>query len=112
MNYLLFLFSYFLLIFGQILWFVWLNPNNPEPLIPITISLLFIAAPLLIPLRGLLHGRLNTYKAVTLFICLYFIYGVWNSVSVTQWPLGVFQIICSLGVYLFAILYIREQKAS
>ena len=112
MNYSFSLACYLVLIISQTLWVVWLNPNNPTPLIPITISLLFIVAPLLIPLRGLLRGRLNTHKAVTLFIWLYFIYGVWNSVSETQWPLGALQIIFSLGVYLFAILYIREQKAS
>ena len=103
---------YILLLIGQSLWFVWLNPNNPEPLIPVTLSLLFIVTPLLIPLQGLLHGRLKTYKSSSLFIWLYFIYGVWNVVSETQWPLGVLQIICSLCIYLFAILYIRRHKSS
>ena len=104
--------TYLILLFGQALWLVWLNPNNPEPIIPITLSLLFIVAPLLIPLRGLLHGRLKTFKSITLFIWLYFVYGVWNIVSETQWPLGVLQIVCSLAIYLFAILYIREHKTS
>ena len=110
MHYYFTLASYFILLLGQTLWIIWLNPNNPEPLIPITLSLLFIVAPLLIPLRGLLHGRLKTYTFVTLFIWLYFIYGAWNAVSETQWPLSVLQILCSLAIYLFAILYIREHK--
>ena len=109
MYYTLSLISYFSLLLGQILWIVWLNPLNPDPIIPNTVSLLFLVAPLLLPLRGLLHGKLKTYKWVTLFIWLYFVYGVWNSVSETQWPLGALQIICSLSLYLFVILYVREK---
>lgn len=106
MYYTLSIISYFALMLGQILWIIWLNPN---PIAPISISILFIVAPLLFALRGLLHDRLNTFKWVTLFVWLYFIYGIWNIVSETQFPLGVIQIICSLSLFVSAVMHVRSQ---
>ena len=68
--------------------------------------------PLLIPLRGLLHGRMHTYKWVTMFIWLYFCFGVWNAVNATQWPLGILQIASSLGIFIFAVLFVRSQAVT
>lgn len=93
--------------FGQILWLLWFNPN---PLVPTSISILFLVAPLLFALRGLLNDRLHTFKWVTLFIWLYFIYGVWNVVSDSQLPLGVLQIITSLSLFLSAVMHVRSQR--
>lgn len=106
MYYKLSLLSYFGLMLGQVLWIAWLNPN---PIIPTSLAILFIVAPLLFALRGLLHDRLNTFKWVTLFVWLYFIYGIWNIVSDTQFPLGVIQIISSLSLFVFAVLHVRSQ---
>jgi len=106
MYYTLSIISYFALMLGQILWIIWLNPN---PIAPISISILFIVAPLLFALRGLLHDRLNTFKWVTLFVWLYFIYGIWNIVSETQFPLGVIQIICSLSLFISSVMHVRSQ---
>ena len=106
MYYTLSIISYFALMLGQILSIIWLNPN---PIAPISISILFIVAPLLFALRGLLHDRLNTFKWVTLFVWLYFIYGIWNIVSETQFPLGVIQIICSLSLFISAVMHVRSQ---
>ena len=107
MYYILTLISYFVLLFGQAIWIGWLNTNT---IIPKSFALLIIVAPLLLPMRGLLHGRLHTYKWVTLFIWLYFAFGIWNAVNATQWPLGALQIIASLGVFVFAVLFIRAQR--
>ena len=99
------LISYFILLFGQALWAGWLNP---APVAPKSVTILFIIAPLLLPLRGLLHARFNTFKWLTLFIWIYFTLGVWNCASNTQWLLGVLQVTCSLAIFLFAILYLRQ----
>jgi len=106
MYYSLSLVSYFALMLGQILWIIWLNPS---PIVPISVYILFIVAPLLFALRGLMHNRLTTFKWVTLFVWLYFIYGIWNIVSETQFPLGVIQIICSLSLFISAVLHVRSQ---
>ncbi len=108
MYYVLSLISYFSLMFGQVIWLVWLNPN---PVIPTSLSILFLVAPLLFALRGLLHDRLNTFKWVTLFVWLYFTYGIWNVVSDTQLPLGLLQIITSLSLFVCAVLHVRSQQA-
>ncbi len=99
------LISYFILLFGQVLWVGWLNP---APVVPKSVTILFTIAPLLLPLRGLLHARFKTFKWLTLFIWLYFTMGVWNCASSTQWPLGLLQVSMSLAIFTFAILYCRK----
>ena len=105
MFYTLTLISYFILLFGQALWAGWLNP---APVAPKSMTILFIIAPLLLPLRGLLHARFKTFKWLTLFIWIYFTLGVWNCASNTQWLLGVLQVTCSLAIFLFAVFYLRQ----
>ncbi len=105
MYYKLTLISYFILLAGQVLWIGWLNPS---PVVPKSVTLLFIVGPLLLPLRGLLHARFKTFKTLTLFMWLYFVIGVWNAASATQWPLGALQITMSLAIVLCAILYCRQ----
>lgn len=97
------------MLFGQVLWIGWLNNNT---IIPKSLALIFIVGPLLLPMRGLLHARFHTYKWVTLFIWLYFFFGVWNAANDTQWPLGVLQIVCSLGVFIFCVLFVRANRAA
>lgn len=108
MYYKLSLLSYFILLAGQTLWIVWLNPNT---LAPRSLVIFLIIVPLLLPLRGLLYGRIKTYKAMTLFIWLYFIYGVWNMAEATQRPLGALQITSSIIFFVFCVLYVRQQRA-
>ena len=105
MYYKLTLVSYFVLLFGQVVWIGWLNPVT---IIPKSVTLLFIVTPLLLPLRGLLHARFRTFKWVTLFIWLYFTIGIWNCASATQWPLGALQVAMSLLIFLGAVMYCRQ----
>ncbi|OUV62168.1 MAG: hypothetical protein CBC79_06330 [Gammaproteobacteria bacterium TMED119] len=107
MYYLFSLISYFSLMFGQIIWLVWLNPN---PVVPTSLAILFLVGPLLFALRGLLHNRLNTFKWVTLFVWLYFTYGIWNVVSDSQLPLGLLQIITSLSLFVGAVMHVRSHQ--
>lgn len=105
MYYILTLVCYFILLFGQVAWIGWFNP---APVVPKSITLIFIIVPLLLPLRGLLHARFKTFKWMTLFIWLYFIIGIWNSASSTQWPMGILQVTTSLAIFLLTILYCRQ----
>ena len=105
MYYKLTIISYFILLLGQVLWIGWLNPVT---IIPKSVTLVFIVAPLLLPLRGLLNKRFHTFKWVTLFIWVYFTIGVWNCASATQWPLGALQVVTSLVIFLSAVFYVRQ----
>ena len=104
MYYALTLTSYFILLFGQVLWIGWLNPVT---IIPKSITLLFIVAPLLLPLRGLLNAKFKTFKWVTLFIWVYFTIGIWNCASESQWPLGALQVAMSLLIFVGTVMYCR-----
>lgn len=104
MYYTLTLTGYFILLFGQVLWIGWLNPVT---IVPKSITLLFIVAPLLLPLRGLLNARFKTFKWVTLFIWVYFTIGVWNCASASQWPLGALQVAMSLLIFVGTVMYCR-----
>lgn len=64
-----------------IAWYGWLSP--PQRL-PVYIALLALGAPLLLPLRGLLHGRRYTY-AWSLFLALgYFAHALIEGYSTPQ----------------------------
>jgi uncharacterized membrane protein len=67
------LLSYFGLLIVLSLWFLWLAPS---PNIPKSIMLFFGVGPLLLPLRGLLHGKAYTFAWSSLLIMIYFIHGV------------------------------------
>lgn len=104
MYYKLTLAGYFILLLGQVAWIGWLNPVT---VIPKSITLLFIVAPLLLPLRGLLNTRFHTFKWVTLFVWMYFIIGIWNCANATQWPLGALQVVTSLMIFVGSVMYCR-----
>ena len=109
MHYTLTLIFYFILLFGQIAWITWLNPNS---LAPKSLVLLVVVAPMLFAIRGLLHKNLNTFKWVTLFVWLYFVFGIWNIVVPSQQPLAILQIACSILLFIFSVFYVREVKAN
>jgi uncharacterized membrane protein len=107
--YLLSVFSFSLLLIGQTLWIIALNPNT---VLPKSISLILFVGPLLLALRGLLAPKLHTYKWITLFVWMYFCCGIWNVVEESQMPLGILQIVCSLSLYASAVLFVRAQRTS
>jgi uncharacterized membrane protein len=65
--------AYIALIALLLAWIIWLAPAPTSLISPI---LLVIVAPLLIPLRGLLHRRRYTLAWSTLLILAYFIHGL------------------------------------
>ena len=87
-------------------WHAWLAP--PQRL-PVAMVLLIAGVPLLLPLRGLLHGRPRAH-GWSLFISLfYFTHGVleaWAGTGITR-DLGAAEIALALGWFAGSMFYIR-----
>lgn len=64
------------LIFLCLAWELWLAPLRPGGS-----ALVLKTLPLLAPLRGILHGRVYTYRWATLMIWLYFTEGVMRAMT-------------------------------
>ena len=109
MNYLLLarvltLFGYFALLSLLLLWFTWLAPSKTAP---VTMLLVFIVAPLLIPLRGLLHGKLYTHRWVTFLALFYFTLGVDVAyTNAAERLYGLLEIFFSLCLFFGAVFYV------
>lgn len=110
----LMVFSLVALISLLTLWTIWIAPPaNPGYVVPL---LILLVAPLLIPLRGILHGRRYTAAWTSLLAVFYFAHGVaaaWNT-GALRW-LGSVEIVLSLGLFAGCLLYvqmhIRAQRA-
>ena len=91
-------------------WHAWLAP--PERM-PVALVLLVFGIPLLLPLRGLLHGRVRTH-GWSLFISLfYFVHGVleaWAGTDVVR-ILGSAEIALALGWFAGSMFYIRTRAS-
>ena len=102
--YVLALAGYFGLFAWLMLWFAVLAPPARTP---VAIALLF-AGLLLLPLRGLLHGRAYTYAWTSLLTILYFIHGVvvaWSVEAERLW--ASIEIVLSLTLFSGSVLYAR-----
>ncbi len=95
-----------------ILWNAWLAPSEKYPTGLILIILLI---PLLIPLRGLLHGRPYTYAWVSMLSLLYFILGVSDAYSdpvdrIYGWLMIAFSLMLFCGAILFVYLNAKTRR--
>lgn len=101
-------------LFGLLLlWLGWLEPPRQ---LPVALALILLAGPLLLPLRGLLHGRPHTHAWSSFLALFYFVVGVFNVAGPMERPwLAWLEIGFSLLLFLGAILYVRaharEQRA-
>lgn len=107
------LLAYFALLSLMMLWQTVLAPSG---LVPISIALLIVVGPLLLPLRGLLHGRPYTHAWTSFLVLLYFIHGVVETWSNPPERLYasleiVFSVLLYLGVLLYARYRGRQLKA-
>jgi uncharacterized membrane protein len=88
-------------------WEIWLAPQRPGG------SWLAIKVlPLLIPLTGIVRGKLYTYRWITLLIIAYFVEGVvraWSDKGYSAQLAGV-EIALTLVIFTSAILYVRTKK--
>jgi uncharacterized membrane protein len=86
-------------------WTTWLSPS---PYFPVALTLIVLAFPLLLPLRGLLHGRARAHIWAAFLSLLYFIHGIGEAfVSPSTRSLGLAEVGLSLGLVLGASLYVR-----
>jgi len=97
--------AYLSLIPLLLLWLIWLAPLPAGATSP---ALLILLGPLLIPLRGILHGRRYTIAWTSMLILLYFLHGVAAAAGGGRaaW-LGGTEIVLALGYFGLAIRYVR-----
>jgi uncharacterized membrane protein len=95
------------LIFLCLLWEAWLAPLRPGGSF-----LMLKALPLLIPLFGILRGRLYTYQWTALLVLVYFTEGVvraWSERGLSQ-QLAVLEIVLALLLFASCVLYVRHAR--
>ena len=90
-------------------WELWLAPLRPGGS-----TLALKAAPLLLPLPGILLGRRYTYQWSSMFVLAYFAEGVvraWTEGGASQWLAGA-EIGISLAFFAAAVGYARLSRPS
>jgi len=95
------------LIFLCVAWELWLAPLRPGGS-----WLVLKVLPLLLPLFGILHGRVYTYRWSTLLIWLYFTEGVvraWSDGGLSA-RLGMLEVFLALVFFTAAALYTRNPE--
>ena len=101
------LFAYFALLVLLLNWYTWLAPPAR---VPIGIALLLTAAPLLLPLRGLLHGRVYTHAWTSFLALPYFALGVDAiAAGVTPAWIGWFAVLASVSLFTATVGYTRTR---
>lgn len=88
-------------------WELWLAPQRAGGS-----WLVLKVLPLLVPLFGILRGKIYTYRWVTLFIIAYFVEGVVRAYSDKGLSAQLAGVEIALAVVIFAsaILYVRQMK--
>jgi uncharacterized membrane protein len=97
------------LIFLCLLWEAWLAPLRPGGSF-----LMLKALPLLIPLFGILRGRVYTYQWTALLVLAYFTEGVvraWSDRDLSQ-QLAMLEIVLSLFLFASCVLYVRLSRTA
>jgi uncharacterized membrane protein len=102
--------GYFGLLALMTAWLVWIAPSAH---LPISLVLVVAVFPLLLPLRGLLHGRPRAHVWAAFLSLPYFVHGVGEAFAGTdeRW-LGVVEVGLSLTLFFGASLYARWQVAT
>lgn len=97
--------GYSVLLIGLLNWMTWIAP--PARL-PVSLALILLAVPLLLPLRGLLHGRPYTHAWTSFLALPYFAFGV-DAIAAGQAPawLGAGAVVASLALFAGCVGYAR-----
>ena len=100
--------GYFGLFGLLLLWYAWLEPSGR---LPTALVLILLVGPLLMPLRGLLHGRPYTYAWTSFLALYYFMIGIFNAAGsmIRPW-LAWLEIGFSVLLFLGAVLYARSRS--
>lgn len=104
--------TYFITLSGYfslfILMMLWLTILEPPEKLPISLALIFMVGPLMLPLRGLLHGRAYTFAWSGFVALLYLLHGMYRTYFDEGLPiLPILEIIFSLEFFLGAVYYAR-----
>ena len=96
---------YFCLFGLLVVWNAWLAPSA---YFPVALVLLVMVSPLLLPLRGLLHGRPYTHMWAGLLALLYFTHGLMEAyVNPAERLYAVTEALLAVGLFSAAVLYAR-----
>ena len=99
------LLGYFGLFFLLLLWTIHLAPPT---IFPISIVLIFYVGPLLIPLRGLLYGKLYTHAWVHFMALFYFTIGVMvAAANAEERVYALIQVAFSIMMFIGSMMYVR-----
>ncbi len=99
------LISYFGLLLLLVVWNTWLAPSLR---FPTALVLLVFVSPLLLPLRGLLHGRPYTHVWTSFLALAYFAHGISEAyVDPRDRPYAVLEVALSLALFSSCLLYAR-----
>lgn len=100
--------SYLALLGLLLLWHTWLVPPVHWP---IALVLLVWVVPLLVPLRGLLHGQRYTYAWFHFLTLWYFTHGIGViAADPAARILGIGEVVLSVMLYLSSIVYVRVSR--
>jgi uncharacterized membrane protein len=106
-TYALTLIGYFGLVILLMLWNAWLSPSTHFPR---AMVLIVLVGPLMLPLRGLLHGRPYTFSWSSYLALLYLALGVGDLTRPGERHLAALEIIFSLMMFVGAIFYARYRR--
>jgi len=108
--YLITVVSYFGLLILLSSWIIYFDPPKNSTT---SLALIFILTPLLIALRGILHGKRYTYAWSSMLILFYFMHGVveaWANEDQTIKILALIEVFLSVVFFIGAILYVRHKS--
>jgi len=95
------------LIFLILAWNVWISPPTEMPR---SLILLLQLPLLLLPMRGMLHGRPYTFAWATFVALLYFVIGVDNAAIDGRGIYGGLEILFSTMMFMGAMIYTRLES--
>ena len=98
--------SYFGLLILLLAWSIWLAPH---PRYPVSLVLIVLVGPLMLPLRGLLHARPYTHAWTSFLALYYFILGVDDIAAGAPLVLAWLELILSVLLFTGSVLYTRFQ---
>ena len=96
--------GFFTLMAGLYAWHLWFNPA-PKHLMSLIIF--FQLGPLMLPLFGLLNGKLYTHAWSMYIAIFYFVIGVWYVGHPDERIIGLYVIFTSLTFFLGTVFYTR-----
>ena len=98
------LLGYFSLMFGLFAWHLLLEPPAKHLM---SVIIFFQLGPLMLPLFGLLNGKLYTHAWSMYLAIFYFVIGVWYAGSNEDLFIGLYVIFTSLVFFTGGVIYTR-----